>query len=63
MQIYLEDLILKVKKNLIQKVKVVITFRYSIVKDSNADLDLGVIFRFLQNSSITKAVCTKRSIF
>ena len=32
---------------------------YSIVKDSNADL--GVIFRFLQNSPITKAVCTKIS--
>ena len=32
---------------------------YSIVKDSNADL--GVIFRFLQNSPITKAVCTKFS--
>ena len=28
-------------------------------KDSNADL--GVIFRFLQNSPITKAVCTKIS--
>ena len=32
---------------------------YSIVKDSNADL--GVIFKFLQNSPITKAVCTKIS--
>jgi hypothetical protein len=32
---------------------------YSIVKDSNADL--GVIFGFLQNSPITKAVCTKIS--
>ena len=32
---------------------------YSIVKDSNADL--GVIFRSLQNSPITKAVCTKIS--
>ena len=38
-----------------------ITRAYSIVKDSNADL--GVIFRFLQNSPITKAVCTKISIF
>ena len=32
---------------------------YSKVKDSN--VDLGVIFRFLQNSPITKAVCTKIS--
>ena len=32
---------------------------YSIVKDSNGDL--GVIFRFLQNFPITKAVCTKMS--
>ena len=32
-----------------------------IVKDSNADI--GVIFWFLQNSPITKAVCTKISIF
>ena len=32
---------------------------YSIVKDSIADL--GVIFKFLQNSPITKAVCTKIS--
>ena len=32
---------------------------YSVVKDSNADL--GVIFRFLQNSPITKAGCTKIS--
>ena len=32
---------------------------YSIVKDSNADS--GVIFRFLQNSPTTKAVCTKIS--
>ena len=32
---------------------------YSIVKDSNADL--GVIFKFLQNSPITKEVCTKMS--
>ena len=29
----------------------------SIVKDSNANL--GVIFRFLQSSLITKAVCSK----
>ena len=36
-----------------------LTLYYSIVKDSNADL--GVIFRFLQNSPITKAVCTKIS--
>ena len=36
-----------------------LTLYYSIVKDSNADL--GVIFRFLQNSPITKAVCTKFS--
>ena len=36
-----------------------ITQDYSIVKDSNADL--GVIFRFLQNSPITKAACTKIS--
>ena len=34
---------------------------YSIVKDSNGDL--GVIFRFLQNSPITNAVCTKMSEF
>ena len=33
--------------------------KYSIVKDSNADL--GVIFRFLQNPPITKAVCIKIS--
>ena len=33
--------------------------KYSIVKDSNAYL--RVIFRFLQNSPITKAVCTKIS--
>ena len=39
--------------------KLEIHTRYSIVKDSNADL--GVIFRFLQNSPITKAVCTKIS--
>ena len=32
---------------------------YSRVKDSNEDL--GVIFRFLQNYPITKAVCTKIS--
>ena len=32
---------------------------YSIVKDSNAGLE--VILRFLQNSPITKAVCTKMS--
>ena len=32
-----------------------------IVKDSNADI--GVIFWFLQNSPITKAVCTKISNF
>ena len=36
-----------------------LTLYYSIVKDSNADL--GVIFRFLQNSPINKAVCTKFS--
>ena len=35
--------------------------KYSIVKDSNADW--GVIFRFLKSSPITKAVCTKISIF
>ena len=34
---------------------------YSIVKNSNADL--GVIFRFLQNSHITKAVCTQNFAF
>ena len=39
----------------------VLCLPYSIVKDSNADL--GVIFRFLQNSPITKAVCTKISKF
>ena len=38
-----------------------IYLHYSIVKDSNADL--GVIFRFLQNSPITNAVCTKMSEF
>ena len=39
--------------------KKLVHFIYSIVKDSNADL--GVIFKFLQNSPITKAVCTKIS--
>ena len=34
---------------------------YSIVKDSNADS--GVIFKFLQNPPIIKAVCTKISFF
>ena len=34
-------------------------FKYSIVKDSNADS--GVIFKFLQNLPISKAVCTKIS--
>ena len=42
-------------------IRVVLAMYYSIVKDSNADL--GVIFRFLQNFPITKAVCTKISKF
>ena len=37
----------------------IIGLDYSIVNGSNADL--GVIFRILQNSPITKAVCTKIS--
>ena len=40
-----------------EKNTIIIHQYYSIVKDSNADS--GVIFKFLQNLPISKAVCTK----
>ena len=42
-----------------EKNTIIIHQYYSIVKDSNADS--GVIFKFLQNLPISKAVCTKIS--